>query len=74
MSFLGWLAVQLIAAVVEYVLTPTPRGPKPGISTTPTSQQGTPRRVIFGDVWVADTFIGFWGNQRQTPIKAGGKK
>lgn len=73
MSFWAYIAIQLVAALIEYELTPTPPGAKPQIAQKPTVQQGTPRRIIFGDRWVGDAQVCYWGNQRQTPIKSGGK-
>jgi hypothetical protein len=42
----------------------------------PQAEEGTPQSVIFGDVWIDDPFVLWYGNFRIEPIttSSGGKK
>lgn len=73
MSFWVYVAIQLISAALIYELTPTPKGPGARRGNAPTTAQGVKIRVIFGDVWIPDSQVTYWGGQRQVPIKASSK-
>jgi hypothetical protein len=73
--------VQLIVMVVAYILSVALRPtPKPPASSTladiniPTVDQGTPVPVVFGDVWIENWMVLWYGDLRVDPIKSGGKK
>ena len=40
----------------------------------PTVDQGTPVPVVFGEVWIENWMVLWYGDLRVTPIKSGGKK
>lgn len=66
--------------VISYVIMPKPKieAPKPsslGDFDFPQVEEGTPQCVVFGDVWVPDWHILWYGNLRTSAIKSdGGKK
>lgn len=71
------------ALVVSYAITAmlTPAPEKPEASTLedfdfPQVEEGTPQSVIFGDVWISDWVVLWYGNLRTSAIKSksGGKK
>lgn len=39
----------------------------------PQSEEGVPQSVIFGDVWITDWVLLWWGNLTNEPIHAKGK-
>ncbi|ANH73863.1 putative structural phage protein [Ralstonia insidiosa] len=75
----GW--IQLAIMVVTYILSVAmrPRPSDPPASTlqdvnVPTVDQGTPVPVVFGDVWIENWMVLWYGDLRVAPIKSGGKK
>lgn len=39
----------------------------------PQSSEGEPQPVVFGDVWIPNWTVLWWGNLRNEPIHASGK-
>ena len=70
----------IAALVVSYLLTPKPKVETPKPATLdefdfPQIEEGTPQCVIFGDVWIPDWCVLWFGNMRTSAIKSkGGKK
>lgn len=71
------LVIMIIAMILSAAMRPKPQTPQPaGISDVkvPTIQQGTPVAVVFGDVWIDQPFILWYGDLRSQAITVGGKK
>jgi len=72
------IIVTILAALLSYALRPRPPTPQPVTLNNvgvPTIAQGTPVPVIFGDCWVSQWAVLWYGDLSTTPIKAsGGKK
>lgn len=66
------ILVSVAISVLAYVLTPKPKvpGPTAGRLDIPSPQLGTPIKVVFGEVWVEDPAISYYGNQAASPIKS----
>jgi hypothetical protein len=65
------LAIMVISALVAYFTSTKPKDPTPltlGELNIPTIAQGTPISVIFGDVWVPDAMIAWYGDLSQKKI------
>jgi hypothetical protein len=59
------LAVLVIAAILSYALTPKPKTPPPDTLSdvsVPTIEVGKPISVAFGEVWVDDSNILWYGD------------
>jgi hypothetical protein len=67
------LAILIISSLIQYALAPKPKAPTPQKATTPTVQEGTNIRRIYGTVWVDDSMVLAFKQTRTTPIKAKGK-
>lgn len=74
MSFWVWLVIEIIVYVLEAALTPKPKDPEAQHPQVPTAEEGRPKPVIFGMVWIDDSQVLWWGDELATPIKTGGKK
>jgi hypothetical protein len=74
------IAILLMIAAAAITAMTSKGPPKPvaaNISqfTAPQSAEGSPQGVVFGDVWVSDFFVLYFGNLKSQPIYAsGGKK
>ena len=70
----------IAALVASYLLTPKPKVETPKPATLdefdfPQIEEGTPQCVIFGDVWIPDWTVLWFGNMRTSAIRSkGGKK
>ena len=66
--------------VVSYLLTPKQKVETPKPATLdefdfPQIEEGTPQCVVFGDVWIPDWTVLWFGNMRTSAILSkGGKK
>jgi hypothetical protein len=64
----------LVAAIaITLMLTPTNKQ-KPALLSEfnlPVPDEGTPQIVIFGDVWLDDWFVVWYGNLRSQAISSG---
>ena len=67
-------AVFLIGAFALTALTSKgPQKPKPALFsdfTTPQSAEGTAQAIVFGDVWIDDWFVLWFGDYRVDPIQS----
>jgi hypothetical protein len=78
MQIVWAIALMVISAAITALTTKPPQSASPalfGDFKFPQSDEGTPQIVVFGDVWIQDWFVTWYGQYRTTPIKAsGGKK
>ena len=76
MQFVFAIALMLISAIVGSLLAPKPTPPdNMGQFVFPAFTDGTPQAVIFGDVWLNNWFVLWYGNfYVQTIYSGGGKK
>lgn len=59
------LAILVVAAILEYALTPKPQTPPPDTLSdvsVPTIEIGKPVSVAFGEVWIDDSNILWYGD------------
>lgn len=68
-----WIQVALFVAslVISYLLQPKPPKAKPSAFEDikfPVVEDGTPKMVVFGDVWITDWCVIGAGNYRTSPI------
>lgn len=68
-----WVQVALFIAslVISYLMQPKPPKAKPSAFEDfqfPTIEDGTPKMVVFGDVWITDWCVIGAGNYRTSPI------
>lgn len=68
-----WIQIALFVAslVISYALQPKPTQPKPATANDfdlPKTDDGTPKVVIFGDVWLTSWCVIGSGNYRNRPI------
>jgi hypothetical protein len=67
------LIVLIIAAVLTYALTPKPKQPNPDSLSDvsiPTIEVGKPTSVAFGEVWIDDSNVLWYGDLATQPIYA----
>lgn len=81
MPFLPALLWALGGLVASYAITALfstrPESPKAAALDDfdfPQSEEGTPQSVVFGDVWVEDWTVLWYGNLRSSDIKSDGQK
>ena len=78
MNFLFAIGMLIASYLIEALITPKPEKPKPAALEDfdlPQIEEGTPQSVIFGDVWLPDWQVLWYGNMRTSNVKAeGGKK
>lgn len=69
-----WAIGFLIASyAIQALIAPKPQKPKPAALEDfdfPQIEEGTPQSVIFGDVWVKDWQVLWYGNLRTSEIKS----
>lgn len=74
-----WAIGMLVASyAITALLMPKPEKPKPAALEDfdfPQVDDGTPQSVIFGDVWISDWHVLWYGNLRTSEVTyKGGKK
>lgn len=81
MQLLAAFALLVLSSLITALITPKARSqdPKPNVLGDfdfPQFEDGTPQTVVFGDVWMSDQFILFYGDLSSQAIKAksSGKK
>lgn len=72
--FLWALAMMVLSTLINLVLAPRPQQQtaKPANFEDfkfPQHEEGTPQMVVFGDVWIEEWMILWYGNYRKQPIK-----
>lgn len=73
----GAILISIAINAIAYLLTPKPKTstPSAGQLDIPETKDGTPVPVVFGEVWIKDPHIAYYGNPNTRPIvKSGGKK
>lgn len=73
MNFLWAIALLIASYAIRSLITPKTKTPKPSDLEDfdfPQFDDGTPQTVIFGDVWISDWMILWYGNLRTTKIKS----
>lgn len=69
-----WAIGMLIASyAIQAIMTPKPEKPKPAALDEfefPQIDEGTPQCVVFGDVWIPDWHVLWFGNLRTSEIKS----
>ncbi|MBI1620024.1 hypothetical protein [Aquamicrobium zhengzhouense] len=78
MNFLWAIGMLVASYFIQVALAPKPEVPKP-VSLEdfdfPQVDEGTPQSVVFGDVWISDWHVLWYGNMRVSEVKSGsGKK
>ena len=71
------LAILVVAAILSYALTPKPQTTPPDTLSdvsVPTIEIGKPVSVAFGDVWIDDSNVLWYGDLSSQPIHASGGK
>jgi hypothetical protein len=73
------LVFMIVAAILAYALTPKPKTPAPDTLSdvsVPTIEIGKPVGVAFGEVWIDDSNILWYGDLSSWPIypTGGGSK
>lgn len=79
MPLFAWAIVMMVASyAINALLMAKPEKPKPASLEDfdfPQVEEGTPQSVVFGDVWIRDWHVLWYGELRTSPIKSeGGKK
>lgn len=78
MPNLLWALGMLIASfAITALITPKPEKPKPAALDDfefPQVEEGTPQSVVFGDVWVKDWHVLWYGNLRNSAVKSSASK
>lgn len=74
----GQIFMLVLSAIIQYALAPKPPKPKAAALSdfdVPTAEEGRSVPVTFGDVWLDDPNVLFYGDLRTRPIKSkSGKK
>lgn len=72
------IVIMIVAAIVAASMASKAPTPKPAAITefdVPTAEEGRPIPKVFGEVWVPDPNVLWYGNLRSTPVKTkAGKK
>jgi hypothetical protein len=70
------LIIAIAMAVISYALTPKPKvqSPTAGTLDIPAPKLGEPVPVVFGEVWIQDAAISYYGNSNTAKIKSKGGK
>ncbi len=63
--------IALFLAVISYALTPKPKiiTPTAGKLDIPSPRLGDPIPVIFGEVWIRDAQVSYYGNPKTSKIR-----
>jgi len=77
MNFIVGLVLLAASYLIESLTVKKPTAPKPAALQDfqfPQADEGTPRAVIFGDSWMPDWTVLWYGNLRNKAIKVKGSK
>lgn len=78
MNFLWAIGMLVASYFISSLIQPKVETPKPSTIDDfdfPQVEEGTPQCVVFGDVWITDWFVLWFGKLRTSAIKSkGGKK
>lgn len=73
MNLLFALGALIASYLIQAMLTSKPEVPKPASLNDfdfPQISENTPQSVVFGDVWIEDWMVLWYGNLRTSPVKA----
>lgn len=78
MPFLWAIALMVVSYGIQMLLQPKSKTPKAASLEEfdfPQFEEDTDQTVIFGDVWIEDWYVGWYGNLRSEKVesKGGGK-
>lgn len=77
-NFIVQAVIMIVAIIVAVALAPKPPQPKPAALAdfdAPTAEEGKPYAKVFGDAWINDPNVLWYGDLSSEPIrKKGGKK
>lgn len=71
------IVIAIVSLVISYAMRPKIKPPPAATLNDvniPTIDQGTPVAVVFGDVWIENWMVLWYGDLSNSPIKKGGKK
>lgn len=78
MNFVWAIAMMIASYAIQALMAPKSVQPKPAALEDfdfPQVDEGTPQSIVFGDVWISDWHVLWYGNMRTTAVKSdGGKK
>lgn len=78
MPFIWALALMVVSYAITALTTKPPQSDPPakfGDFNFPQPDEGTPQIVVFGDCWLSDWFVLWYGNYSTQPIQSSsGKK
>lgn len=77
MNFIWAIGMLVASYFIQTLIQPKIEAPKAsGLEDFdfPQVEEGTPQCVVFGDVWVPDWHILWFGNLRTSAIRSGGGK
>ena len=78
MNFIFAIGMMIASYAIQALLMPKPVKPKAASLEDfdfPQVEEGTPQSVVFGDVWISDWHVLWYGNLRTTAVRSkGGKK
>ncbi|MFT0531598.1 hypothetical protein ACMHYJ_02015 [Castellaniella hirudinis] len=77
MEFIYYLAIMVASYLISTALAPKPKAPPPAAFEDfdfPQYDETTPQLVVFGDVWLKDWQVLWYGNYRTSAIKNDGDK
>lgn len=73
LNFLWAIGMLIASYAIQALLAPKPVTPKPSSLEDfdfPQIEEGTPQSVIFGDVWIKDWQVLWYGNLRTSAVKS----
>lgn len=77
-NFVVQIVIMIVAIIIAVALAPKPPQPKPAALAdfdAPTAEEGKPYAKVFGEAWVRDPNVLWYGDLASEPIrKKGGKK
>ena len=70
------IMVSIAISAIAYLISPKPKvqTPTAGNLDIPAPKLGEPITVVFGEVWIDDCNISYYGNAQTKAIKASGGK
>lgn len=73
LTLLAQIGIMVVSALLSYALSPKPPKPKPAALSEfdiPQAKEGQPYCWIFGECYVPDATVAYWGNLTSKPIKS----
>lgn len=75
-DWIVYLIILIISALISYAMRPKPENAKPQQIESPSTQDGTPVKDVFGTVWIDhdESFLLAWKIVGRDPIRSKGGK